>query len=112
MPNIVFVGFPRIDVVVFQPQVAEILAGENCSEESIMTVCEFPGTRIVDFDFSQGVPKIHHYDHAALRGEQSPYVIVRDTSDGRMLRIGYLINEKLNLDVEVELIDHFFPKRK
>lgn len=42
-------------------------------------------------------------------GKDSPYLVVRDTDSERAIKIAEALNEKLNIDVEIEIVQGFLP---
>lgn len=58
-----------------------------------------------------GLPRISVVDMTKKRG-YALYLIVRDTKKSRAMLIAETLNKKLNIDVEVEIIHAFLPKRK
>lgn len=103
MSNLVFVGFIDAREEEMREKLPEILV-EFPLEDFVITSLRQPRVSVTELI-------VEDPQHPFSR-KDSPYIIVRDTEDGRMLRVGYLLNEKLNVDVEMELIDHFFSRRK
>lgn len=44
-------------------------------------------------------------------GKKAPYLIVRDTDEKRGEEIAKALNQELNIDVELELLKAFFPRK-
>jgi hypothetical protein len=118
MPNLILVGFPSSDAGGLLRRMRTILS-EFDLDDFVVTVLnqhrhlssvfrDLPDhVGAVELKLTENDPPDFPSYHSS-----SPYIIVRDTDDGRMLRIAHLLNERLNVDVEAELIDAFFPKRK
>ncbi len=111
MPNLVFVGFPVREMSSTMFRLKKILSEFSLDDFVVTTLSRncrrSPPDNVSAVELESTEDADHTFYHPS-----APYVIVRDTDDGRMLRVAHLLNEGLNVDVEAELIDAFFPKRK
>ena len=90
MPNIMVFG--RLSFKV-SDQIARIVLGLGISPADVI-LTEMPEAIITD-----------------LTNRDMPYLVVRDTDSERCQEIARALNQELNVDVEVEVITDFFPKR-
>jgi hypothetical protein len=93
MPNIVLVGF---NYPSFSKKVSKVVTELGIKpEDGVITCCH----RLVCFDMTEAQ-------------DPAPYLIVRDTQKKRADMLAKALNEKLNMDIEVEIIRKFLPKKK
>ncbi len=95
MPNIVIVGFKPGELPIVRGRISIIVTGLGIAGADGVITC-FQNASAVD------ITKEHN---------DAPYVIVRDTEENRAMLIAREINLKLNVDVELEVLHAFLPKR-
>ena len=92
MPNIVIIGD---DKNFTRKKIAKVVAKLGVSETDGVITYGRIGLNCVD-----------------MTGKSAPYLIVRDTNKGRCMKIATALNKQLNVDVEVENLVAFLPKKK
>jgi hypothetical protein len=93
MPNIVMVGFLDFHSKQFLPlQIATIVREIKQEAQTVITALEVPVMSIKD-------------------SKQSPYIIVRCDNRDNAIMVGRILNEKLNVDVECEVLERFLTSR-
>ena len=91
MPNIVVVG-----------------DGERLNRASIAKIVTKLGVKAEDGVITSSPVGLHCFD---MTGKGAPYLIVRDTDKGRGMRIATALNKELHVDVEVDGLVAFLPKK-
>lgn len=99
MPNIVVVGIVDGSVSkLIGAMIPRIVTGLGIDgKDGVVTYDTYPYLKSCDM---------------TTGNEDSPYLIVRDTIELRAMRIANALNQQLNMDVEVELLHAFLPRRK
>lgn len=93
MPNIVFVG--------------HLPLGMRDDVSRIVTQLGIDATKgVITYD-----PYLCCIDMTAMHGE-APYLIVRDTNKKEAMKIATTLNDKLEIDVEIEVLWAFLPKKR
>ncbi len=99
MANILFVGYGYDEAHRLRIKVGEILKEISLDKESITTVVQAQ-TYPADVWQSADMPKL-----------EAPFIMVRDTDLVKARKIAEIINERLVQDVEMQIIEAFFPKK-
>jgi hypothetical protein len=94
MPNIVMVGFIFDEEEEIQQKIGEILSFLQSEVKTEAVITTLRGS----------------YCEEMVTGKEAPYLIVRDTSLDRGKAIAKALNVGLNVDVELETPEAFFPR--
>ncbi|MCX6787102.1 MAG: hypothetical protein NTY93_01075 [Candidatus Kaiserbacteria bacterium] len=96
MPNIVVVGRSSVSVGDISRIVTQL--GINEADGVITCPCQYQYP-LCCVDMTE-------------RHNESPYLIVRDTDENEAMRIAHALNRGLKIDVEVEILRAFLPRKK